>query len=165
MPTHCGLGDRPGPHTGPPSLQSSLGPPTTRTDSVSTRSEAKTTFTVPAGDTHHLLARVLPSGRRSAYLPSGEVILHQGAHDLLGRLGGAEVWGNRVAQHPFGISDPAWGKNGPVSSSQGPSPFRHPRGVLSSQTLSLGGKPDTSSFDLPGNSWHLGPQGPQVHMP
>lgn len=49
----------------------------------------------------------LPLGKRPAYLPSGKVVLHQGPHDLLGRLGSAEVGGDRVTQHPLSIADPA----------------------------------------------------------
>lgn len=94
-----------------------LGPPLSRMDSISTRSGATTTLGVPGGNVPRLLAHVLPSGRWSTHLTSSKVILHQGAHDLLGRLGGAEVRGNRVAQHPFGISDPAWGENSPLSAS------------------------------------------------
>lgn len=41
-----------------------------------------------------------------AYLLPGKVILHQGAHDLLGGLGGTEIWDDGATQHPLSISDP-----------------------------------------------------------
>lgn len=43
-----------------------------------------------------------------AYLLSSKVILHQGAHDLLGGLGSAEMGNNWAAQYPLSISDPTW---------------------------------------------------------
>lgn len=60
----------------------------------------------------------LPDGPRahwSAYLPAGEVILHQRAHDLLGRLGSAEVGGEGLARNTLSVADPAWGESGPAS--------------------------------------------------
>jgi hypothetical protein len=47
-----------------------------------------------------------------AYLLSSEVILHQGAHHLLGRPGGAQVGCDGAAQHPLSISDPTWREGG-----------------------------------------------------
>lgn len=41
-----------------------------------------------------------------AYLLPGKVILHQGAHDLLGGLGSTEIWDDGASQHPLSISDP-----------------------------------------------------------
>lgn len=59
----------------------------------------------------------LPSRERSAHLLSGEIILHQRAHHLLGGLGGAEVGSDGTTQHPLGVSDPAWGEKGSKVSS------------------------------------------------
>lgn len=83
----------------------------------------------------------------SAYLPSGEVILHQGAHDLLGRLGGAEVGGEGLAQNPLSVADPAWGGSGPRSApTLLPTPHRTP---ISGRGLGLGFRPPPGS-QLPG---------------
>ena len=43
---------------------------------------------------------------RGQILWSGNVVLHQGSHDLLGRRDSAEVGGDGVSQHLLSLSDP-----------------------------------------------------------
>ena len=43
---------------------------------------------------------------RGQILRSGNVVLHQGSHDLLGRRDSAEVGGDGVTQHPLSLLDP-----------------------------------------------------------
>lgn len=123
-PAHCGLWEgQNGGHTPPPAGWAlfPLGLGLRAPGSAQWAPAAPLALGSPPSRPHRQAGScpVLPSRTRLAYLPSGEVILHQRAHDLLGRLGSAEVGGDGVTQHPLSVSDPACRQSGARVSSSG----------------------------------------------
>lgn len=60
----------------------------------------------PSGLTHLESTLYCYSLKTLAYLLSGKIILHQGAHDLLRGLGSTKIWDDGASQYPLSISDP-----------------------------------------------------------